>query len=99
MEPEAIRGWIGAYVLALTAVLGGYLLLAPDILLPLEASDKTSSFEIILPFLLAQVAAVYRFYTDQDARKRLVSHRIPKWAVKGPPLLVTLLLITQLAQF
>jgi hypothetical protein len=99
MKAADIRNWLGAYVLFLTAFLGGYLFLAPLPLLPLESSDKTSCFQIILPFLLAQVAAVYRFYSDPNATNRVVDNIIPGWAVKAPPIIVTVLLIIELVLF
>ena len=99
MHANDVRNWLGAYVLILTALLGGYLFLAPLALLPLELTDRTSSFEIIIPFLLGQVAAVYRFYTDTDASHRMIGTRLPSWVVKAPPILVTLLLIVVLTQF
>jgi hypothetical protein len=81
MAAKDIRNWIGAYVLFFSAFLGGYLFLAPISILPLENSDRTSSFEIILPFLLAQVATVYRFYTDPNVNHRRAISAMPVWAV------------------
>jgi hypothetical protein len=99
MSANDIRNWLGAYVLFLAAILGGYLFLAPASLLPLESTDRTSCFEVILPFLLGQVAAVYRFYTDPDVHTRSVGGVIPAWAVKGPPIVVTVLLVIELTMF
>jgi hypothetical protein len=94
-----IRNWLGLYVLCLTAFLGGYSFLAPDRILPLEANDRLASFEIILPFLIAQVSAVYRFYSDDKASSRSIHSQIPTWVVKAPPILVTTLLAVELLQF
>jgi hypothetical protein len=68
MTDDDIRKWVGTYVLILTIITGGYLFIAPDFILPLEASDRTASFEIIVPFLLGQVAAVFRFYGTPSRR-------------------------------
>jgi hypothetical protein len=97
MTPHEIRNWLGLYVLCLTAFLGGYSFLAPDQILPLEANDRVASFEIILPFLIAQVSAVYRFYSDDRAGS--TGSRIPSWVVKTPPILVTVLLVVELILF
>jgi hypothetical protein len=77
VKATEIRNWLGAYVFFLAAFLGGYFFLAPESLLPLELSDRTACFEIILPFLLGQVAAVYRFYTDPNANHRGLDRLIP----------------------
>jgi hypothetical protein len=99
MKASDIRNWLGAYVLFLTAALGGYLFLAPEMLFPLETSDKISSFQIILPFLLGQVAAVYRFFTDPNAANRMVDAAMPPWVVKAPPIIVSILLLAELILF
>jgi hypothetical protein len=92
-----IRNWLGIYVLVLVAFLGGYAFLAPDYLLPLESGDRVAAFEIILPVLLAQVALVFRFYTDEQANTRAIPRMLPAWVVKLPLLLVTLLIGIELA--
>jgi hypothetical protein len=92
MAPSDVRNWFGLYVLCLTAFLAGYSFLAPDSILPLEPADRNASFEIILPFLVAQISAAYRFFTDpkQDDHENPLD--LPGWVVKAPPVLVTLLL-------
>jgi len=99
MNSGEVRDWLGIYVLLLVAFLGGYLFLAPPMLLPLESGDKTSAFEIIIPFLLAQLAAVYRFYSDPHVSERTRIRSIPRWVIKGPPVVVSLLLISELGIF
>lgn len=89
MSPASIRNWIGIYLLVLTGSVAGILLLAGNIL-PLEESDVTASFEIVIPFLLGELAAVFRFYTHPHPRASQIS--IPTWVVKGPPIIVTILL-------
>ena len=99
MSASEVRNWLGLYVLCLTAFLGGYSFLAPNVLLPLEPSDRTASFEIILPLLIAQISVVYRFFTDPDAGRRANLQNMPGWIVKAPPLLVSLLLAVELILF
>jgi hypothetical protein len=99
MSSSQVRNWLGLYVLCLTVFLGGYSLLAPDVLLPLESADRTASFEIILPLLVAQISLVYRFFIEPDAPHRISVRDIPGWVVKAPPLLVSLLLAAELILF
>src|SRR5207249_1364160 len=68
-------------------------------LLPLESADRTAAFEIILPVLIAQVAAVYRFFTDANAHHKAAELNLPVWVVKAPLLLVTLLLLIEFVLF
>jgi len=77
MTASGVRNWLGMYVLCLLGFLGGYSFIAPDYLLPLETGDRVASFEIILPLLIAQVSAVYRFYTDEQAHRRLAIGNLP----------------------
>ncbi len=99
MTASQVRNWLGLYVLFLTVFLGGYSFLAPDYMLPLESSDRTASFEIILPVLIAQISVVYRFFTDADAARRSSLKDVPTWVVKAPPILVSLLLAVELVLF
>ena len=99
MSASEVRNWLGLYVLCLTAFLGGYSFLAPDFLLPLEPGDRTASFEIILPLLIAQISVVYRFFTDPDAGRRENLQDMPAWIVKAPLLLVSFLLAVELILF
>lgn len=93
MKPSQVRTWLGLYVLILTTAVGAWILLAGGSpLLPLEKHDVTSSFEIIVPFLLAQVAVVFRYYGG-PAPKEHTRRRLPAFIVKGPPLMVTGLLV------
>lgn len=90
MSPASIRNWIGIYLLVLTGSLAGVLLLAGN-MMPLEESDITASFEIMIPFLLGELAVVFRFYVHPRSRASQIS--IPAWVVKGPPIIVTVLLV------
>ncbi|MGC4093296.1 MAG: hypothetical protein QM756_36475 [Polyangiaceae bacterium] len=93
MKASEVRTWLGLYVLVLTCCVGAWILLAGGSpLLPLEKHDVTSSFEIIVPFLLAQVAVVFRYYSGPP-RKESIRRQLPPFIVKGPPLLVTGLLV------
>ena len=89
MSAGEIRRWIGAYVLILTVVLGGYFTLASGTwLLPFESGDVTSASEIVLPFLLGQVVLVYKFYTgNPDSVRHL--RKIPAFFVKAPLIAVS----------
>jgi len=50
----------------------------------------------VVPFLLGQVALVFKFYSDSRHRKTgLVD--IPAWVVKAPPVAVTILLLVEFA--
>jgi hypothetical protein len=90
MSPAAIRSWIGLYLLILTGAVGGTLLLAGGVL-PMNDADLTSCFEIIIPFLLGQLALTFRFYANPADHQTRV--KVPKWVVKGPPVIVTILLV------
>jgi hypothetical protein len=97
MSAQDIRTWLGTYVLVLTAVLGAYLQLAGGSwLLPLENEDVTSSFEIVIPFLLTQVVIVYKFYTTDRTSNRAIPG-MPGFLVKAPFALVTGILIITFA--
>lgn len=95
LPAHEVRNWLGRYVLGLAGALGGWLLVAPDALLPLESSDRIASAEIMIPFLLGQVTAVFAFYARPQSPSRLVA--IPAWVVKAPPLIVTALLLIEFA--
>lgn len=95
MKSSEIRSWLGLYVLIFTAVVGGYFFVAPSIMVPLEMPDKIASTEILLPFLLGQMAVVFRFYSSSSGHKdRRVN--IPVWVVKAPPILVSIVLLSEL---
>ena len=89
MHAKDIRRWLGLYVLILAGIAGAYFLLAPPILVPLEQSDRTASAEILLPFLLGQIAAVYRYFADPSPNARRVA--LPVWVIRAPPLIVLVL--------
>lgn len=99
MTAAAIRNWLGLYVLILVAFLGGYCFLAPDWLLPLEDGDRIAAFEIILPLLIAQLSAVYRFYTHESKGHGAVGDSVPAWAIKAPLIVVSVLLGVELLLF
>ena len=88
MNSQEVRRWLGIYVLIMTAVLGGYIEMAPSVLLPLEESDRTSAFQIIGPFFLAQVAVIYKFFSGTHGEESTASI-VPSFAVKLPIVLTT----------
>jgi hypothetical protein len=94
MHAVAVRNWLGLYVLVLTSAVGTYFFVAPPAIMPLEKADKIAATEIILPFLLGQVAAVFRFYSADSADSKR-SIPIPAWAVKAPPIVVTCILLLE----
>src|SRR4051812_45529672 len=94
MSATAVRHWLGMYVLVLTSVVAAYLLMAPNRLLPLESTDRVAGTEIIVPFLLGQIAAVYRFYTsERHDHGRTVP--VPAPFVKAPPIIVSCILLLE----
>jgi hypothetical protein len=94
MDSSSVRNWLGLYVLILTGGVGAYFFVAPPRVMPLEMPDRVAAAEILIPFLLGQMAAVFRFYTGPGARKiRRVD--IPVWVVKGPPILVSIILLLE----
>lgn len=96
MSAKEIRGWLGVYVLVMTAVLGAYLLLAGGSrLLPYEDGEVTSAFQIVIPFLLTQIVVVYKFYTTEHTKNRSIPG-MPPFLVKAPLLLVTAILVVTL---
>jgi hypothetical protein len=90
-DPRVVRDWLGLYVLVLTGIVGTYLLVAPDPILPLDSEEKTASFEIIIPFLLAQVTAVFRYFTHTRPSEQPIP--IPTWVVKAPPIIASMSLM------
>jgi hypothetical protein len=68
-----------------------YFFLAPPFLVPLEKSERAACAEIVVPFLLGQVAAVYRYFADPSPGARKV--KLPSYVVKTPPILVTIIVI------
>jgi hypothetical protein len=95
MSASEVRAWLGTYVLVLTSLVGGYLYMAPAWMLPLEDSDRTASIQIIVPFLLAQLTVVFRYYADaaHEVNPRRIA--IPTFFVKGPPILLSTLLVVE----
>jgi hypothetical protein len=91
MTASTVRNWLGLYVLILTFGVGLYFFVVPSMLVPLELSDKVASAEILVPFLVGQVATVFRFF-GADRRPKQWRLSIPTWVVKAPPALVTVIL-------
>lgn len=91
LAPEFVRSWLGLYVLLLTACVGAWILMAPKVLMPLDSPERVAAAEIVIPFLLGQVAAVFRYYSAaaRDRRKFIL---IPRWVVQAPPLIVSVII-------
>jgi len=93
MTIKQIRNWLGLYFLLITSVLGGYILMFKETsLLPISKSEGIDAFEIIIPVLVGQLTIIFKWFgigqTEQD---KIVD--IPVWVVKGPPIIVAILLI------
>lgn len=94
MRISEIRNWLGLYFLLITGVLGGYLLLLHDSpLLPLTESEAMSSFQIVIPVLIGQLTVIFKWYGTEAVATEDVVVNLPTWVVKGPPLLVSALLV------
>jgi hypothetical protein len=89
MKPSEIRNWLGAYFLFTTVVLGAYILIfGQTLLLPMSKRDCVDAFQIIIPVLVAQVTAVFTWFTRNAKKDDDAPTNIPSWMVKGPPVLV-----------
>lgn len=93
MSVNDIRNWLGPFVLVLTLTVCAWILGAPLILLPLDFGARASSAEIAVPFLLAQIATVYRFFSTDPPKKASDLQRLPAWVVKGPCIGVAVILV------
>ena len=97
MKITDIRNWLGAFFLGTTGALGAYIILFQGTLaLPISTKDAMSAFQIIIPTLIAQLTIAFRWVanppTDTEDRVRL-----PRWAVIGPPFVVSAILIVTIA--
>ena len=95
MTAKEIRNWLGVYFLLITAILGGIILLFGNSILRID--DSIGVFEIIIPVLVGQLAIIFRWFTSDHISSKKHRTLLPGWIVKGPPLLVLLLLITSIA--
>lgn len=93
MKISEIRNWLGLYFLIITGILGAYILLCSETpLLPISKAEATSSFEIIIPVLVAQITAIFKWYSVERKVEDVVVE-IPTWVIKGPPIMVTIILL------
>ena len=68
MTITAARNWLGLFFLGTTAALGAYILLFQETrALPIAAKDATSSFQIIIPTLVAQLTLAFKWIADPPA--------------------------------
>lgn len=92
LRANEIRSWLGWYLLITTGVLAAsILLLGGTPILPIEHEDKISSFEIIIPFFLAQMSVVFSYYGGDAQPDDSVIH-LPVFVVKGPPIVTWVVL-------
>ena len=89
MKPSEIRNWLGMYFLFTTVLLGAYILIfAETTLLPINKKDSSAAFQIIIPVFVAQLTAVFTWFTHSPGGEDDSPTNIPPWMVKAPPLLV-----------
>ncbi len=93
MKISQIRDWLGLYFLSITVSLGGYLILCSEtIALPISKSEAMDCLEIIIPVLIGQLTLMFKWYgIDQKTVDKKAN--IPSWVVKGPPIMVSFLLL------
>jgi hypothetical protein len=93
MTLTAARNWLGLFFLGTTAGLGAYILLFQETkALPISAKDATSSFQIIIPTLVAQLTLAFKWIADPPAVTD-EEFTLPMWAVAGPPAAVLLIMV------
>jgi hypothetical protein len=93
MTLTAARNWLAVFFLGTTASLGAYILLFQQTrFLPIAAKDATSSFQIIIPTLVAQLTLAFKWIADPP-HDTDTEQTLPIWAVSGPPVAVLLIMI------
>jgi hypothetical protein len=93
MTVSTARNWLGIFFLGTTACLGAYILLFQQTkLLPIATKDATSSFQIIIPTLVAQLTLAFKWIADPPSN-RDEELTLPMWAVAGPPAAVVLIML------
>jgi len=94
------RRWLAIYFLLITVVLGGYLLVAGghrSWLLPLSDEDSSACFEIIIPVFIGQLAVIFQWIAQLNVPQDINEIcPMPSWAIKLPPILISLLLTISL---
>ena len=96
MKVKHIRNWLGIYFLAFTSILGGYILIFTDsILLPIPPEAGIDSFEIIIPVLVGQLTIIFKWFGIEKKQEN-IKVDIPVWVVKGPPIIISVLIICAL---
>jgi uncharacterized protein YacL len=93
MKIKTIRNWLGIYFLLFTSLLGGYILIFKEsMLLPITEAAGIDSFEIIIPVLVGQLTIIFKWF-GIDRKEENIRVDIPSWVVKGPPIIITILII------
>jgi hypothetical protein len=90
MTVRTARHWLGIYFLLVTVLVGGFLLVfSGSVLLPLTGDEAKSSFQVIVPVLVGQVAIVFRWLStaDPDVLEDNKVSPVPGWAIILPPCL------------
>ena len=87
------RDVIGIFYLALTTILGAYILIFGEtLLLPISKEDANSAFQIIIPTFIAQLTIIFKWYVDPN-RAESLKIKLPRWVIYGPPISVTFVIV------
>lgn len=96
MTLRTARHWLGIYFLVVSVFVGGFLLVFSGTpILPLTSDEARSSFEIIVPVLVGQMALVFQWLStaSQNVIEDDRPCPIPDWAIVLPPILAMLIFI------
>jgi hypothetical protein len=94
MKASDVRNWLGIYFLLTTVLLGSYILLFGETtLLPIKKKDSMDAFQIIVPVFVAQLTAIFRWFSSVTDENKDEFVPIPSWVVKIPPLLVIAVIV------
>ena len=89
-----IRNWLGLYFLGATMMFGAYFILCPETpMLPLSRSEAHAAFAIVVPVLMGQLTMIFRWFGNTQTLNDNSVVPIPTWVVKGPPFMVSVLLV------
>ncbi|PSL45407.1 hypothetical protein CLV51_104109 [Chitinophaga niastensis] len=94
MTLESAQRWLGIYFLTTTVLIGCYLLLSTQSLLPLDATSKGDCFKIIIPVFIGQLTIIFQWIANANnpIDKNVISP-IPGWAIQLPPFLAILIVL------
>jgi hypothetical protein len=88
------RRWLGLYFLVTTSLTGAIILLfGGGTIVPLEEKDVTSSFQIVIPVLLGQLAVIFQWLGRQEESSKDQPCPVPDWAIRTPPILGAIIML------